>query len=138
MRDALLLRPNPSRTLVGLSSLLFVLLAFSLWTAELPLWLRLILLFSATAASLHLLISHGLRRGPLAVTAVEWLGEGRWRLTDGRGVRREVRRLEGGVVHHRLVAVPFAVGRRRYSLLLTRDAVDDEGHRRLRARLLDG
>ncbi|GAB6041905.1 hypothetical protein [Endothiovibrio diazotrophicus] len=136
MSGALLLPLRPSRWLTGGALLLSLLLFLALFVAQLPLSVRLLLLPVAAAASLHWVVSHGLRRGPFALTAVEWLGEGRWRLTDGRGKRLAARRLAGGVVHHRWVAVPFAAGRRRYSLLLTADAVEAEALRRLRVRLL--
>ena len=133
---ALRLHPRPSPMAAGLSLLLFTLLVVALHWASLPSWARWPALLVATLGCAHLLFSHGLRRGPFAVVCVEWLGAGRWRLTDGRGRRLEARRLAGGVVHHRLVAVPFAVGWERYSLILFADAADADAVRGLRSRLL--
>lgn len=136
MAEALFIRPKSSPILLSIVALLGLLLFSALLLADLSLLHRLLLIPTVAIAWLHLLFSHALRRGPFAVTAVEWLGEGRWRLTDGRGRRHEVARRPGAVIHHRWLALPFGVAWRRYTLLLAPDALDRESRRALRVRVL--
>ena len=97
-------------------------------------WLGVVLIVCALTLDL---VSHVLRRGPWAVRAVTWWGDGDWPLVDAAGEVHDCELLLPAYAHPWLTVLRFKVhGRRRTRVLvLASDAGATESGRRLRARL---
>ncbi len=130
------IRPRPSRRLAILLSLahgggllIVPLLPWPWWGL---LTMASMLIFSlASCLARHVLLLH-----PRAVTGIDWTGEGRWLLTLRNGEQITARLAQDSYLHPQLVILSFHRGRwRRQSVVLCRDAVDQESFRRLRVRL---
>ncbi len=77
--------------------------------------------------------------GRSGVSVIEWLGDGRWMLSEGDGLPREARLLDGGFVSTRLIILRFRLGRfHRRSVILLPDNSDADQLRKLRIRLAAG
>ena len=73
---------------------------------------------------------------PQAVKHLVWTGEDRWELFGGDGARRKARLLPGAYVHPFLVILRFLTeDKRSCAVVLPRDSLDADSHRRLRVQL---
>lgn len=129
---------HPSLWLAGL--LLFVhggalvLLAF----LPIPRWVTLLLVCAVAASFVATLTFHALLGGRRAVVQLLWNTEGDWTLITVAGKALEARLLPGSYVMPYLTVLKFKVEGRRLPrfVVLTGDALDVEGFRCLRVRLL--
>jgi len=100
-------------------------------------WWQIILMSSVLAIGLiynigrHVLLIH-----QRSITEVNWTSDGRWLLTTRSGDSFPARLSENSFLHPQLVVLNFNRGRwKRQSVILFRDALDQESFRRLRVRL---
>jgi hypothetical protein len=80
---------------------------------------------------LHVLLS-----APQAVKRLVWTGENRWELFGGDGTGRRACLLPAAYVHPWLVVLRFLTeDKRKCAVVLPRDSLDPDSHRRLRVQL---
>lgn len=135
-RPPLRIRPVASRRLAVYLALVHAAVIAAAVALPLPWPLRLGLVLAALLGLAHGLAVHVLRLAPWAVVEAIWQPDGAWSLTLGSGQEVPARLLSSTYVSPALVVLNFRCGRWRIrSLVLPRDAIDADQHRRLRARL---
>jgi hypothetical protein len=76
---------------------------------------------------------------PLAVKGLVWTGENTWELFGADGASRKAKLLPGAYIHPLLVILRFLTeDKHKCAVVLPRDSLDPDSHRRLRVRLLQG
>lgn len=102
-------------------------------------WLVALLMSVVVISSVHMLAGPTLRVRSKAIVAVQWRGDGSWRLRTRDGEEREARLLADSYVHPWLTVLNFRVSGcvygRRCSLVLLPDSLEPERFRQLRVRL---
>ena len=75
---------------------------------------------------------------PQAVRGLIWIGANRWELLSSDGALHEASLLPGTYIHPWLVVLRFLMDeedKRSYAVVLPRDSLDPDSHRRLRVQL---
>jgi len=135
--ESLRVDPGISRRLViGLVAAHGAALAVVIFTPTLSIHLKALLALLILVGLADALRTHVLRLGRVAVRSALHLGAGEWELQLGDGTGASAR-LARSVVLPALVVMRFSLGRgRRRSLVIPRDALPRDAHRRLRVLLL--
>lgn len=100
-------------------------------------WWQIVLMSSVVLISLiYNFGRHVLQTHQQSITEINWTSDGRWLLTTRSGNSFQARLSENSFLHPQLVVLNFNRGRwKRQSVVLFRDALDQESFRRLRVRL---
>ncbi len=132
------LRINPGFSLRLAIFLMLVHLGGILMLLNLPWqWWQIVLMSSVTLISLiYSLGRHVLQTHQRSISEINWTSDGRWLLTTRSGNSFQARLSANSFLHPQLVVLNFIHGRwKRQSVVLFRDALDQESFRRLRVRL---
>jgi len=132
---SLTIHPGPSRLLALYLLVTHVAASLVVLLVDWPHWVETALLASIALSLIHCLSSHVYRVWANAVQSALWDADGLWWLRNGSDQRVRAKLLPDSYVTLNLVILNFKTGRRRRSLILTRDSVDKETLRILRVRL---
>ena len=101
-------------------------------------WIKMFLAMAITVQWLAIWRRHAALTAPPAVTRLVWTGGNRWELLGGDGGWRTARLLPDAYIHPWLVVMRFLMEEgdmRRCAVVLPRDSLDPDSHRRLRVQL---